>query len=859
MATSASLSAAVGPLVGRRDEITQLRGLLEEERLVTITGAGGSGKTRLALEVVGSFDGESAFVALASVRQASLVAAVVAQELGIGGTGAEEALVDALGSRRLLLCLDNFEHVVDAAPLVGRLLAASPELRVLITSRTSLRLSDEQEFPLAPFDVADAVEFFTFRARRLQPSFEADDAVVEICRRLDGLPLALELAAARVKLLAPAQILERLEQRLPLLTGGPRDVPERHRTLSAAIDWSYLLLTPEEQRLFARLSVFPGGCTLEEAEAVGGEGSDTLEQLASLIDKSLLRRQSDDEPRFRMLETLREYAQARLIEAGVADEVHARQAAFYVDLAERSERGMLEGNRYADWAVVLRAELDNLEAVIHWGFEHDPESSLRILAAAGSRLFHLAPARVAGWLDEALPLAPKVSPAVAAGVERSAGFVHLAVRDLARAEELLSQAVAARERLGDLAESARARALLGTVYAHQGRVDEARDAAARAIADARAAGDDLRLLMVLPNVGSSMFVIEDYARARAALEEVIPLAEERGAWPVLFTAQINLGSVLLNEDPARAAEVFRAALAHATFAGDTQYLHAREGIAMAALLTGDPEGARREFASYLGAAREVARVREIQAAVSGLMGVASTLGDSRTAARLEGARLSIGENIKLPAFLRPFAEAAHAALGDDEWNRLKAEGAGLALDEVLADILPSDETADTALRALMFTDIVASTKLLDAIGDVAWGRLVSWHDRTLRSHFARHDGAEVDHAGDGFFVVFPEASAAIACAVAIQQSLDEHRLTNGFAPEVRIGVHQAEVTRTGDDYRGLGVHTAARIAATAAGGEIVASEAAARAADAPLLAAPSDITLRGLAEPIGVARIAWRR
>ena len=858
MATSASLSAAVGPLVGRRDELAQLRELLDTVRLVTVTGAGGSGKTRIALEVVGSFEGESAFVALASVRQASLVAAVVAQELGIGGTGAEEALVDALGSRQLLLCLDNFEHVVDAAPLVARLLAASPELRVLITSRTSLRLSEEQEFPLAPFDVTDAVEFFTLRARRFQPSFEADDAVVEICRRLDGLPLALELAAARVKLLAPAQILERLEHRLPLLTGGPRDVPERHRTLSAAIDWSYLLLTPEEQRLFACLSVFPGGCTLEEAEVVAGDGVDTLEQLASLIDKSLLRRQSDDEPRFRMLETLREYAQARLVEAGIADEVRARQTEFYVDLAERSERGMLEGNRYADWAVVLRAELDNLEAVIHWGFEHDPESSLRILAAAGSRLFHLAPARVAGWLDAALAFAPNVSPAVAAGVQRSAGFVHLAVRDLTRAEELLSEALAARERLGDLAEAARARALLATVYGHQGRVDEARDAAARALADVRASGDELRLLMVLPNIGSSMFIIEDYALARAALEEVIPLAEQRGAWPVLFTAQINLGSVLLNEDPARAAEVFRAALAHATFAGDTQHLHAREGIAMAALLTGNPEGARREFASYLGTAREAGRVREIQAAVAGLMGVASALGDPETAARLEGARRSIGAGIKLPVFLRRFADATQTALGDDEWNRLQSEGASLPLDELLAEALLGDGSPNAALRTLVFTDIVASTKLLDAMGDVAWGRLVSWHDRTLRSLFAHYDGEEVDHAGDGFFVVFSDAEAAIGCAVAIQQSLAEHRLANGFAPEVRIGVHEAEVTRVGDHYRGLGVHTAARIAATAAGGEIVASEATARAAGASLLAAPREITLRGLSEPVSVANVSWR-
>jgi len=857
--TAAAITSAVGPLVGRRQEVAELRSLLEAERLVTVTGAGGSGKTRIALEVVSSFDGEAAFVGLAPVRDASLVAAVIAQELGIGGTGAEEALIEALESRRLLLCLDNFEHVVGAAPFVARLLAASPELRVLITSQTPLRLSGEQEFPLAPLVVDEAVEFFTVRARRFQPAFQPDDAVVEICRRLDGLPLALELAAARVKLLSPAQILERLEHRLPLLTGGPRDVPERHRTLRAAIDWSYQLLTAAEQRLFACLSIFPGGCTLDEAEAVGDEGIDTLDQLASLIDKSLLRRQSGDAPRFRMLETLREYALERLSDAGLDDEMRARQTAFYVRLAERSERAMLEGNQYAEWAAVLRAELDNLDGVVHWGFEHDPESALRILAAAGSRMFHLAPARVAGWLDSALDLSGSVPPAVAAGVQRSAGFVHLAVRDLSRAEELLGKAVATRERLGDLAEAARARALLSSVFAHLGRADEARDAAERAVADARAAGDELLLLMVLPNVGSSMYVIEDYARARAALEEAIPLAEQRGAWPVLFTAQINLGSVLLDEDPARATEVFRAALSHATFAGDTQYLHAREGIAMAALLTGDPERARREFGSYIEAAREAGRSREIQAALAGLMGVASALGDVRTAALLEGARRSIGGDVKLPAFLRPLAQAAQAALGDVEWSRVEAEGAALPLDDVLAAVLVSEQEAGVVLRAFVFTDIVSSTQLLEAIGDIAWANLVSWHDRTLRALFAAYDGEEIDHAGDGFFVAFPDARAAIACAVAVQRSLDEHRLANGFAPELRIGVHEAEATHTGDDYRGLGVHTAARIAATAGAGEIVASEETARTAGAVLLDAPREVALKGLAEPIRVARLSWRR
>jgi class 3 adenylate cyclase len=239
------------------------------------------------------------------------------------------------------------------------------------------------------------------------------------------------------------------------------------------------------------------------------------------------------------------------------------------------------------------------------------------------------------------------------------------------------------------------------------------------------------------------------------------------------------------------------------------------------------------------------------------MGVASSLGESRTAARLEGARQSIGAG-DLPRFLRSFAIAARADIGEAEWSRLGAEGAALTLDAVLADVLPRGESEAVVSRAFVFTDIVSSTKLLDAIGDVAWGNLVSWHDRTLRRLFVQHDGEEVDHAGDGFFVAFADAGAAIACAVAIQRSLEEHRRTNGFAPEVRIGVHQAEAARVGEEYRGLGVHTAARIGGVAAAGEIVASEPTARAAGATLLDIPREVALKGLPEPLRLARVAWR-
>jgi predicted ATPase/class 3 adenylate cyclase len=851
---------AHGPLVGRQREVEDVLRLLEGARLVTITGAGGSGKTRVALEVATRADPDAVLVQLAAVSDPALVAPAIAQQLGLGGTAAEEGVLEALADRSLLLCLDNFEQVVDAAPLLAHILAAAPRVRLLVTSRTSLRLSEEQEFSLAPLDATEAVEFFTLRARRLQPGFEPDDAVREICRRLDGLPLALELAAARIKLLAPAQILDRLDRRLPLLGSGARDAPERHRTLDATIDWSYRLLTAEEQALFARLSVFPGGCTLDAAEVVGGEGADTLDQLASVLDKSLLyRRGGEDEPRYRMLETLRAYAADRLAdEPAVAAATHRSQVAHYLGLAEAAEAQMVSG-RYAHWIAVFRNELDNLEATILWALEHDPESGLRILGAIGSRVFHLAPARVAAWLDRALDVGrtAAVPPAVAARVATTAGYVRLVVRELDRAERVLLAAVTEWERIGDLGETARARALLGTVHAHVGRVENAREQVARALAEADEAGDERIRMMVRSNAGSALSVVDDHDGARAVLEELIPLAERAGASSFLFVARVNLGAVLLRQDPVRAAAVFGAALAQTDIA-DTQILHAREGIAMATLLTGDAEGARRLFGAYLDSARDSGRKGEVQAAVGGLMGVAIGRGDAAAAARLAGARAVIAPGVKLPSYLERFATEAREALGEETFERLAAEGAALPLDEVLAPVV-ADGGHEAARRTFVFTDIVSSTQLLELIGDAAWGALVAWHDRTLRRLFASHGGEEVDHAGDGFFVSFAAAEAAVACAVSVQRTLAEHRRSEGFAPEVRVGIHTADAERRADGgYHGIGVHTAARIAASAGGGEIAASLETARAAGAAVGGEPRSLVLKGLSAPVTVVDLDWR-
>jgi predicted ATPase len=295
------------PFLGRERELGEVLGLLSQEavRLLTLTGAGGSGKTRLGLQAVAALAERYPqgvwWVPLATLRDPALVLASAGQALG-----AKNGLAEHIGDKTLLLLFDNFEHLVEAAPELAGLLASCPNLDLLVTSREPLRVSGEQEYAVAPLVHEEGVRFFLARARAVRPEFGADEAVSEICRRLDDLPLALELAAARVKALSSAQILERLEQRLPLLTGGARDLPERQRTLRATIEWSYELLSPEEQRLFALLAVFRGGCTLEAAEDVAGADLDTLQ---SLVDKSLLRH---SEERYWMLETIREYAAERL-------------------------------------------------------------------------------------------------------------------------------------------------------------------------------------------------------------------------------------------------------------------------------------------------------------------------------------------------------------------------------------------------------------------------------------------------------------------------------------------------------------------------------------------------------------------
>jgi predicted ATPase/DNA-binding XRE family transcriptional regulator len=701
-----NLPAPTTALAGREREVADIQSILSrpEVRLLTLTGAPGVGKTRLALEAAHGLSGAFAdgvfFVPLAPLSDPKLVLVTVAHALHVGTSGGQtldERLGRYLRTRHVLLVLDNFEHLPAAAPQLTGLLAAAPHLKLLVTSRVALELSGEHRFTVLPLSVPPAaghlrlqlsaaeaqarypaVALFMQRAQAVNPSLELTatnlEAVGEICRRLDGLPLAIVLAAARSTLFTPRELLARLDDRFALLRASARDLPARHMTLEAAIDWSYGLLAPADQQLFRRLSVFAGGCTLAAAQEVcnadGAVGPDVVGGITALVEGSLVQRQTsaDGQSRFEMLETIREYAAGQIVASGEAEPLRRQHAAFYLRLAEGAEQAW-DGPAEWDWLGRLVGERDNLRAALRWALDtQDAALALRLNTALFS-FWNLCSAlpEARRWIEAALALprpaskeapAPDLAP-VEAKVLNVAGYVAAAMADYARALDYFEQGLAKYRVLGD--DRGIAWSIRSCAFAHMLREEYA-------VAD-ELYTESLRLCEAHGDAWGHAWSL--YALA------FLPLAQ--GDLPAARPALENALVLLRRENMTFAA--FRALLA----LGDTLFEQ------------GDLAGAEARYCEALLLSRETPLLTFITTGLEGLGMIAGARRQPVRAARLWGAAAALREvtdERRWPIFQRIYDRAVLAARDQvpaTDWAAAWATGRTLPAAQAVAEALESGD------------------------------------------------------------------------------------------------------------------------------------------------------------------------
>ncbi len=690
-----NLTENLAPIIGREKEIFEIKKFLRRTDipLLTLTGVGGTGKTRLAQAVardlLRDFPDGVFFVELAAVTNAKLVASAIAQPLGIkeaGGKPILEILKDYLRDKKILLILDNFEQIADAAPQIGELLSSASRLKILITSRALLRLNAEHEFIVPPLAVPaeirevsletlagyDAVKLFVQRAQKAKAVFvlttENAGSVAEICARLDGLPLAIELAAAWVKIFAPQTILTKLENRLRLLTGGARDLPLRQQTMRDAVGWSYELLSEDEKGLFRQLSVFAGGFTFEAAETVYGgneppkEQIDFLDLLTSMIDKSLLvtKEQSEGgETRFWMLEVVREYA-LELLEAGdEAEMIRRRHAEYCLAFGEEAESQLL-GAQSVEWLNRLDEEHENLRAALEWALENSPIKAAHL--AAAMRNFwvlhsHLTEGRQ--WLRAALERgALEIPGSVRFKLLNGLGAIVRMQGDYAAARKAYTQGLVEGKALSDLWQIAHSNRGLGLISFDQGDYAAARKFTEDGLAILRKLGDNFGLALALSSLGDLERAEGNTAAAHLLFEESLAICRQLNNKSVSSSNLYNLGANSFEE--------------------------------------GDFDASYSYFAESLATAHELKDEAAISLSLDGFAALAFRRGEPTLAARLSGAAQNLREKIgyEIEAVDRCFRDAylteLKAKMDGADFSKFNQQGRKLKLEEAIALITGSE-------------------------------------------------------------------------------------------------------------------------------------------------------------------------
>jgi predicted ATPase/class 3 adenylate cyclase len=579
-----NLPVLATPFLGREHELAEVRELLarDDVRLLTLTGPGGTGKTRLGLQAAAEVADEYLdgvfWVPLAPLRDPGLVLEQAAQAVG-----AKYGLTEHVADKRLLLLLDNLEHLIEASDGLSDLLASCPNLRVLVTSRELLRLPGEQVYPVPPLEPEDGTHLFVARARAAKPDFKADDALPELCARLDNLPLALELAAARVRILTSEQLLERLAGRLDLLKAG-RGVDPRQQTLRATIEWSHGLLDEEEQRLFAGLAVFRGGCRLESAEEVCEADLDTLQ---SLVDKSLVRH---TEERFWMLETIRDYALERLEASGTAGRIRRRHADHLLEMARDLSPDLARGHKLALDRV--EADLDNIRSALRWALDVDEVTLALDLAGELGNFWidrdHEPEAR--RWFEEAFERDAAVPDPVRGKGLMCLGIACAYTGSEALAINIYGEALRLFEGLGDDASIAWAIGRMGDARHALGEIEEARLSLEKSLALSEQVGDQALRLSAVHHLGQAELEGGNRARARTLFEEAASLARDLGSLARLAAILHGLGDLALDDGEVEHAEsLYRGALQTAAAdEADRPALYCLGGLSATAAARGRP-------------------------------------------------------------------------------------------------------------------------------------------------------------------------------------------------------------------------------------------------------------------------------